>query len=130
MNNQQNKSLDDEQFVSEMNRVINAVNPKQRIQLAAELSSSLRLLLYFHRPLLEQLVEKLRHDLGLIQKLPDLGHPLMNELAKMIAPAATTNAAQCIGLLKAYLDIRPYFVDAVRKNIPAEQQHRDWEFDQ
>lgn len=112
MNDHINRIANDEEFVRELNRMINEPNPIGRISLIMELSMGFGRLAMCPTPALEQLITKIQHEHDEIKKGG------VSALPPEIVEFSLKRARRAIDTLNVFLKNREAIVADFRKAMP------------
>jgi len=91
-----------------------AANPIQRISFTKNLVEGLGSALMIHTPIFDQIIAAEERDLKVMQENKD--DPTSPEVFKIFARLGVIQAKQQIAILKAFKDIRPQFIEAMKRN--------------
>jgi hypothetical protein len=91
-----------------------AANPIQRINFTRNLVEGLGSALMIHTPIFEQIIAAEERDLKIMLEQQD--DPTSLEIFKMFARFGIIQAKQQIAILKAFKDVRPQFIEAMKRH--------------
>jgi len=108
---------DDEQLVELFNGIINSESCKDRVSLANEIASDVGRWMMLSPLLIEQLVNKLDIEIEFMAT-KKCDNPILDVLLTGLRESAVEKAQRTVGLIKAFLDIRAQFRDAIMRHCP------------